>query len=145
MSSLAGGRRIASGLAAGLALLAMPAAAQASAGVTQLGTSTSMVTIGAAANRSCLSHHSAGAQGVDVRSFTARADGAVRIRLAGGSRDDWDLAVFRTASGRRVDASQAWGANEVVDALVRKGDSLAIQTCRLRGVSARLPLKITEV
>src|SRR3954451_17697964 len=101
MSSLAGGRRIVSGLAAGLALLAVPATADAAAGVTNLGTSTSMVTIGAGANRSCLSHYSAGTRGVDVRSFTARADGAVRIKLAGGARDDWDLAVFRTASGRR--------------------------------------------
>jgi hypothetical protein len=133
------------GLAVGLVLVVLPATAQASAGVTNLGTSTSAVTIGAGAQRSCLAKYSAGTSGVDVRSFTAKADGAVRFHLAGGSRDDWDLAVFRSSTGRRVAASQAWGANEIVDATVRKGDVLAVQSCRLRGVSARLPLKITEV
>jgi hypothetical protein len=82
---------------------------------------------------------------VNVRSFTAQTDGAVRIRLAGGSRDDWDLAIFRSSTGRRLAASQAWGANEVVEAIVHKGDVLAIQTCRLSGASARLPLQITQV
>src|SRR3954453_9139024 len=120
MNSLAGGRKIARGLATGLALLVLPATAKAAPGVPHLGTSTTMVTIGAGANRSCLARQSAGTSGVDVRSFTARADGAVRIKLAGGARDDWDLAVFKSSNGRRVGASQAWGANEIVDALVRK-------------------------
>src|SRR3954454_22971215 len=139
------GGRLARGLAIALGCLVLPAGAEAAAGVTNLGTATTNVTIGAAANRSCLAHRSAGARGVDVRSFTARSDGAVRVRLAGGARDDWDLALFRTSSGRRVAASQAWGANEVVEAVVRKGDSLTIQTCRRSGTSARVPLQITEV
>jgi hypothetical protein len=132
-------------MAAGLALLALPATAQAAAGVTSLGTTTQTLTIGAGANRSCLVRHNAGQQGVAVLRWTAPADGAVRIRLAGGPRDDWDIAVFRAATGRRLGASQAWGANEVVDAVVRKGQSLAIQACRLSGVSARLPLRISAV
>src|SRR4051794_9771334 len=139
------GGRLARGLAIALGCLVLPAGAHAAAGVTNLGTATTSVTIGAAANRSCLAHRSAGARGVDVRSLAARSDGAVRIRLAGGARDDWDLTVFRTSSGRRLAASQGWGANEVVEAIVRKGDSLTIQTCRLRGISARLPLQITPV
>ena len=144
MVTSAGGR-LARGLAVSLACLALPATASAAVSVRKLGTSTQTVTIGPGSARSCLGHHTAGSSGVDVRSWTAKADGAVRIRLAGGPRDDWDLNVFRTSSGRSLGASQAWGANEVVDAVVRKGDSLTIQICRLGGPSARLPLQITEV
>src|SRR3954451_22218081 len=126
-----------------IALACVAPVGASAAPVTKLGTTTQVVTIGAASQSSCLSHRSGRA--VDVRSWVAKADGAVRIRLAGGPRDDWDLAVFRTSSGRRLAASQAWGANEVVQAIVRKGDSLTIQTCRLRGISARLPLQITQV
>src|SRR3954447_26351478 len=130
-------------IAIALACAALPASAAAATGFTTLGTTTNSVTIGAATQRSCLAHRSG--PGVDVQSWVAKADGAVRIHLAGGSRDDWDLALFRTSSGRRVAASQAWGANEVVEAVVRKGDSLTIQTCRRSGTSARVPLQITEV
>ena len=56
---------------------------------------------------------------MSLRSFVARADGALTMHLRGGERDNWDLALFDTASGRRLDASQAWGANEVVQAVDR--------------------------
>src|SRR3954468_24668460 len=105
------GGRLARGLAIALGCLVLPAGAQAAAGVTNLGTATTSVTIGAAANRSCLAHRSAGARGVDVRSLTARSDGAVRIRLAGGARDDWDLTVFRTSSGRRLAGTPGGGGD----------------------------------
>src|SRR4051812_18856554 len=138
------GGRLARGLAIALGCLVLPAGAEAAAGVTNLGTATTNVTIGAAANRSCLAHRSAGARGVDVRSFTARSDGAVRVRLAGGARDDWDLTVFRTSSGRRLAASQAWGGNEGGEAVVRKGGPPTIQTRRPRGTNARLPAQNTQ-
>jgi murein tripeptide amidase MpaA len=128
------------------AVLTGTAAAQAATGVRTLPTTTSTLTIGgAAAHTSCLSRHPAGTNGIAIKNWVAPADGAVRIRLAGTERDDWDLALFRTSDARRLDGSQAWGANEIVDAVVRRGQSLTIQACRLKGVSARLPLQITEV
>jgi hypothetical protein len=132
-------------LGLGLALVALPASSAHAAGITQLPTSTAKLTIPSAAAGSCLAHRSAGTRGTSLRSYTARADGAVRIRLAGGPRDDWDLTLFDTASGRRLTASQAWGANEVVSATVRKGQALMIQACRLSGRSATLPLQIGGV
>ena len=126
-TSLAGGRRIALLCAFVLALLIAPASAGA-------------VTIGAAHQQSCTAQHAAGSRGVAVQRWSAPADGAVQFHLTGGARDDWDLALFDAASGRRLDASQAWGANEIVQAVVRKGQTLAIQSCRLDGTSARIPL-----
>src|SRR5207249_841250 len=71
--------------------------------------------------------------------------GSVAFRLRGDGRNDWDLALFDSATGRRLDSSMAWGANEVVQTLVRAGQSLTIQACRLSGSSAREPLEIDSV
>ncbi|MEA2466104.1 MAG: hypothetical protein QOJ57_230, partial [Thermoleophilaceae bacterium] len=87
-----------------LALTAAPAAAMAAGAVTKLPTTSETLSIPAASARSCASHQSADARGVSLRSYTAKADGAVTMRLRGGSRDNWDLALFDTASGRRLDA-----------------------------------------
>src|SRR3954462_4267379 len=131
-------------VALALALVAVPAAALAGTGVTSLGTTTKALTIGAGVQRSCLQQLRAGTRGVAVTPYTARADGAVRFRLAGNASNDWDLAVFDPA-GPRLGASQAWGANEIVAATVRKGEKLAIQACRESGSAARLPLAISAV
>ncbi|MEA2457265.1 MAG: hypothetical protein QOC95_237 [Thermoleophilaceae bacterium] len=130
-------------LVCGVWLAAVPAASQAA--VVKLPTATESLTIPAAATHSCAAHQSAAAAGVLVRSFTAKADGAVQMRLRGSSRDDWDLSLFDAASGRSLAASQAWGANEVVEATVRKGQVLALQACRERGSSTSLPLTISSV
>jgi hypothetical protein len=133
-------------LGLGLALVALPASsAQAAAGITTLPTKRASITIPAAAAGSCLSRRTAGTRGTSLRSYTAAADGAVRVRLAGGPRDDWDLALFDAASGRRLDASQAWGANEVVQATVHRGQALMIQACRLKGRSSTAPVEIDGV
>jgi hypothetical protein len=133
-------------LGLGLALVALPASsAQAAAGITTLPTKRASITIPAAATGSCLSRRTAGTRGTSLRSYTAATDGAVRVRLAGGPRDDWDLALFDAASGRRLDASQAWGANEVVQATVHRGQALMIQACRLKGRSATVPVEIGGV
>jgi hypothetical protein len=133
---LAGGRRIALLCALALVLSIAPATAHA-AGTT--------LTIGAGHAQSCTVQRSAGSRGVAVQRWSAPADGAVQMRLGGNARNDWDLALFDAASGRRLDASQAWGANEVVQAVVRKGQVLALQACRISGSSARLPLSIRSV
>jgi hypothetical protein len=142
---ISAGGRLARWLALGLVGLALPATASAAAGVTRLAPTGDTLTIPAGANRSCTTRENVGTRGVDVRRYTAVADGAIVAHLRGGARDDWDLALFDAASGRRLDASMAFGANEVVQAVVHKGQVLAIQACRHSGSSARLPLTIGGV
>jgi hypothetical protein len=126
-------------------LAAVPALASAAGSVTKLRASSATVSIPAAAARSCAAHQVGGARGVSLRSYVAKADGAVTMHLRGGERSNWDLALFDTASGRRLDASQAWGANEVVQAVVRKGQALMIQACRESGSASRMKLTIDGV
>src|SRR4051794_32874215 len=147
MSSLAGGRRVARGLGIALALAALTASPShaATGGITKLPTTTGTLTIAQAANGSCLAARGAGTKATALRSWRAPDDGAVRVKLAGGQRDDWDLALFDVASGRRLDASQAWGANEIVQATVHKGEGLMIQACRLKGSTATERLEISGV
>src|SRR3954469_2139528 len=147
MISSAGGRRVVRGLGLGLALAALPVSQShaATSGITKLPTTITSLTIPAAAQGSCLTSRTGGARGTNLRSWRAPDDGAVRFRLLGGQRDDWDLALFDVASGHRLDASQAFGANEVVQATVRKGQALMIQACRLKGRTATQRLEITGV
>ena len=147
MRLLAGAHlRILCGLSALLVFgLAATGTAMALPGVSKLPTSAQTISIPSAANTSCASHQTAGARGVSLRSYVAKADGAITAHLRGGARDDWDLALFDTASGRRLDASQAWGANEVVQAVVRKGQALMIQACRQSGSDSRIKLTIEGV
>ena len=143
-TSVSGRFRIIRALSAAAVLFAALAApATASAGVTQLLPTNDTFTIAQpAAKRDCTRRQHG--RGVATRSWTAGADGAAQIRLLGSARDDWDLALFN-AKGRRLDASQAWGANEVTQAVVRKGEAITIQACRLKGASTRIPLLISPV
>src|SRR3954452_15754062 len=144
MGASAGGR-LARGLAVALVGLALPASASAAAGVTKLSPTSQTLTIPRATGGSCTARQSAGTRGVAVTRYTAASDGAITAHLRGGGYDDWDLALFDAASGRRLDASLGFGANEIVQAVVHKGQVLAIQACRLKGSSARLPLTIGGV
>src|SRR3954471_10347543 len=144
MGASAGGR-LARGLAVALVGLALPASASAAAGVTKLSPTSQTLTIPSAAGGSCTARQSAGTRGVAVTRYTAASDGAITAHLRGGGYDDWDLALFDAASGRRLDASLGFGANEIVQAVVHKGQVLAIQACRMKGSSARLPLTIGGV
>jgi Zinc carboxypeptidase len=85
-----------------------------------------------------------GATGVTTHSWTAAASGAVTVRLLGGEREDWDVALF-DAAGRRVAGSAAFGANEVVQAGVRAGERLLVQACRLSGTARSIALRIDPV
>src|SRR3954447_6719223 len=115
------------------------------AGVTPLPATARTVSVAKAASTSCGSGLLDGRSGVNVTRWTATDDGSVNIRLAGDERNDWDLALFDGAGARRLDASMAPGANEVVQTLVRRGQTLLIQVCRERGRSAAEPLRITPV
>src|SRR4051812_31768608 len=147
MRLLAGGHlRILCALSVLLACtLALTATAGATSGITRLRTTTASLSIPSAGARSCATHQTAAARGVSLRSYVAKADGAITAHLRGGERGDWDLALFDAASGRRLDASQAWGANEVVQATVRKGQALMIQACRESGPGSRHTLTIDGV
>src|SRR4051794_26353930 len=144
MGASAGGR-LARGLAVALVGLALPASASAAAGVTKLSPTSQTLTIPSAAGGACTARRSGGTRGVAVSRYTAASDGAITAHVRGGGYDDWDLALFDAASGRRLDASLGFGANEIVQAAVHKGQVLAIQACRLKGSSARLPLTIGGV
>jgi zinc carboxypeptidase len=80
-----------------------------------------------------------------VTRWTTPIDGYVQVRLNGDELNDWDLALFDAKTGHRLDASLAWGANEVTQAWVRRGQVLTVQACRLSGPSAIEPLSITPV
>jgi Zinc carboxypeptidase len=132
-------------MAVALACVVLPTSASAAAGVTKLAPTTQTFSVPAAAKRSCSVRQSAGTRGVGVQRYTAAADGAITAHLRGGAYDDWDLAIFDAASGRRLDASLGFGSNEIVQAVVHKGQVLAIQACRLGGSSTRRSLTIGGV
>jgi len=132
------------GCALGL-LLAVAVAVPAQAGVTVLPPTSALVKAPAAMKRSCVARELSSSRGVSVTQWTATDDGSVTARLGGDEQNDWDLALFDAASGRRLDASEAPGANEVVQALVRRGQTLLIQACRLDGSAARERLTISPV
>jgi hypothetical protein len=142
-----------------IALLALAALAVALVAVTgapadqpapgvakRLTSTTKRLVISATAGRSCTDRPAApGAVGTSVTRWTAPIDGYVQVRLNGDGLNDWDLALFDGKTGRRLDASLAWGANEVTQAWVRPGQVLSIQACRISGPSAIEPLSITPV
>ena len=105
---------------------------------------TTTVLARAAQNRSCIQRLRTGAS-VARLTYTAPADGQLTAHLQGrGFRDDWDLAVF-DARGRRLQGSGAFFSNEVVKAPMRKGQSVSLQACRLKGNDRTMPLKTTFV
>jgi dihydroneopterin aldolase len=113
---------------------------------TPLAPTTKKLTISASTVQSCTDRLvRAGTQGASVTRWTAPLTGYVQVRLNGDERNDWDLALFDSRSGRLLDASLAWGANEMTQAWVKRGQSLTVQACRLGGPSAIEPLEITPV
>jgi len=83
--------------------------------------------------------------GTQTLGYTARQTSALTFALRGGSAQDWDLAVFDRASGKRLAGSGAWGADEVAQVIVEGGRRLDVQACRISGTSASMPLDITAV
>ena len=126
-----------------LVLLAMSAASASAATTTPraLPTIERTVAVGETQKRDCRTR-AAGADGVATRSWTAPDTGFVGVRLHGARTSDWDVAVFDAATGRMLDASLAFGSNEVTIAQVARGQKLDIQACRRTGRDAAVPMTI---
>ena len=130
-------------LAASVTALAVFAAAAPAATTTPrvLPTIERTISIADAQKRDCRIEAS-GAEGVATRSWTARDDGFVLVRLHGTKRSDWDLALFDAATGRKLDASLAFRSNELATTQVVRGQKLMIQSCRRTGRDAAVPMTI---
>jgi murein tripeptide amidase MpaA len=130
-------------LAASVAALAVLAAPAPAATTTPrvLPSVERTVAIDDAQRRDCRTEAS-GARGVATRSWTAPDDGFVAARLHGSDDSDWDLALFDTATGRKLDASLAFRSNELVTTQVVRGQKLTVQSCRRTGRDAAVPLTI---
>lgn len=68
--------------------------------------------------------------------WTAPADGVLTAHLRGAA-GDWSLAAS-DASGRRLAASDAFRANELVQVGVRRGRAVTLEACRKSGAAAAL-------
>jgi hypothetical protein len=87
-----------------------------------------------------------GAAGAVVKHLVISTGGLLDARLDGSPRGaDWDLAVFNALTGRMVNASDAFGGNEVVQAPVTAGDVLTIQACRISGPATPIGLSVRDV
>ena len=62
--------------------------------------------------------------------FGAPFDGP---RHAGTGAGDWDLAVFDSASGRRVAGSAGFRMTEAAQGIATRAGKLTIQACKLSG------------
>jgi hypothetical protein len=106
-------------------------------------TTTRPLTIASAVTRSdCAIKRLAGATGTTALPYTATLTGAVTFALRGGASSDWDLAVFKHDTQRRMAGSGAFGADETIQLLLRAGEQVDVQACRVAG-SATLPLTIS--
>ena len=86
------------------------------------------------------------ARGVVQRTVTPTISGFVQARLNGASRgDDWDLAVFDAVTGKLIDASAAFGGNELVSVPIAAGRALMVQACRYGGSAAPIELGVEEL
>jgi murein tripeptide amidase MpaA len=79
---------------------------------------------------------------VDSTVWRAPDDGLLKVRLDGGSRGDWDLALFDAATGRKLAASSAFRSNELASAYVVRGQAVDVQACLRRGSRRSVPLAI---
>jgi hypothetical protein len=102
---------------------------------------TRTVSAAKAVDRTCHDRYVGERAGTDVLRTTSKADGLVQARLSG--RGDWDVGVFDARSKRYVAGSSAFGANELAEGFVRKGQKLLVQACRYRGdgASARVSVR----
>ena len=72
----------------------------------------------------------------------ARTTGSSPSACTARDGSDWDLALFDAVTGRKLDASLAFGSNELATAQVVRGQRLRIQACRRTGADRALPLTI---
>jgi hypothetical protein len=104
------------------------------------------LTVSDAVSRSnCATTNLAGKRGVTTTSWTTPRAVSVAAKLDGPAGNDWDLAVFDHATGKRVTGSGAWGASEVVQTFAAGGRRLDFQACRVKGGASSVPLTIYAV
>ena len=65
--------------------------------------------------------------------LTAPATGAVSVRTSGRRSSDWDVGLVDRATGNVLNGAAARGSSDYFEALVAKGQRLALQGCRLSG------------
>ena len=81
--------------------------------------------------------------GVTRRGRRPRPPGAVTARLE-PTAGDWDVAVFDTATGKRVAGSAFFGASEIAAGLRGRRGSLSVQACRRSGQLGSPPSSSVE-
>ena len=125
-----------------LALAAFPTPAGAATTTPRiLPTIERTVSVAAAERRDCRTL-AFDARGVTTRSWKAPDEGYVAARLHGPASSDWDIALFDATTKRKLDASLAFGSNELVTTQVLRGQELTIQSCRRTGRDAAIPMTI---
>jgi hypothetical protein len=67
------------------------------------------------------------------RTLRAPASGAVSVRTRGGQESDWDVGLVDRATGRVLNGAASSGSRDYFEALVGKGQKLALHACRLDG------------
>jgi hypothetical protein len=128
------------------ALLLAPSAGAVAIEYQPLATLHRTLEAGAAVERAdCATTRLARRSGVTTTSWTTPRAVSVAARIAGPAGNDWDLAVFDHATGRRLSGSSAWGADELVQTFVAGGRRLDFQACRVSGSAHSVPLTIYAV
>jgi murein tripeptide amidase MpaA len=100
------------------------------------------VVTAAAAKRQMCSARTRSGRSVDLVAYHAPDDGLLRARLSGSNRSDWDLALFDAATNRKLDGSSAFRSNELASAILKRGQAVRVQACRLSGRQSRVPLSL---
>ena len=96
----------------------------------------------ASAKRQMCSARERTGRGVDFTGYRAPDQGLLKVRLQGSDRSDWDLALFDVATGRKLDGSSAFRSNEVASAVLKSGQLVRVQACRLSGTQRSVPLAL---
>lgn len=126
-------RTIPLAVAAGLAALTASTAVAAPPQLLQ--TRSFDVTAERNAARSCALTDARGAA-VVRRALRAPANGAVSVRTRGSQGSDWDVGLVDRASGRVLNGAASAGSRDYFEALVGRGQKLALHACRLEGDGA---------
>lgn len=123
--------------AATAAVLAAPALAVAAP--TNLPTVQRTATAASLTSASCAATRAS--RGTDHIAYTAPAEGYLTVRTAGGAGSDWDLALLDATAKRTLVSSMGFGADELAQLWVTKGQRITAQACRRAGSSDTLQVR----
>src|ERR1700742_1427863 len=130
-------RHLPAGVAATAAVFVLIPAGAASAAATRT------VSASAATAVACPTTAHAPKRSSATYRLKAPAFGLIRVRLAAAG-GDWDLGVFG-AKGRRVAGAASFGARELAEGFVRRGERLRVQACRIAGDSSSATTRVSFV